>query len=357
MVMLALVHADMEAGAKVIVLDEPTASLPVKDADRFLEAVTTAASQGVGILLVTHRLSEIFRIAQSVTVLRDGRVVLDSPVAQLTHERLVREIVGERDDRAVPGGIRRSERFGPRAPAAGGGPRDVLEVRGLGGELLDDVSFTIEAGEVLGVTGIGGSGAEELGGLIAGAITPRRGEIVVDGTPVPPTAGPRQCIAAGIAYVPADRLREGGIAALSARDNVALPSFDRYWWRRDSELADVAEVIRAFGVRPPEAARTFRTFSGGNQQKLIVGKWALTRPRVFVLDDPTSGVDPGAREDLFAVLRGLTDRGTAVLLISTEPEQLARVARRVLVIHSGAIAAELTGADLTEEAISTASII
>ena len=117
--------------------------------------------------------------------------------------------------------------------------------------------------------------------------------MVVDGVAIPPTAGPRQAIAAGMAYVPADRLRDGGIGSLSARDNVALPAFDQYWRRRDDERRDIAEVVRTFNVRPPDASRPFHTFSGGNQQKLIVGKWALTRPKLFVLDDPTAGVDPG----------------------------------------------------------------
>lgn len=358
MVMLAFVLADMDAGARLIVLDEPTASLPVKDADRFLEAVRTAASHGVGILLVTHRLAEIFQTAQTLTVLRDGEVVLDAPVAGLTHDQLVREIVGARDERARPARVRRSERFAPRLATDVGVPQpDALEVRNLGGALLGDVSFVIKPGEILGVTGIGGSGAEELGGLIAGAIKPRRGEVIVSGTKLSYDAGTRQSIAAGIGYVPADRMREGGIGALDAGENVALPNFDGYWGRKERERSDVAEVIATFGVRPPEASRAFRTFSGGNQQKLIVGKWALTRPKVFVLDDPTSGVDPGAREDLFAVIRGLTESGTAVLFISTEPEQLARVAQRVLVLHDGGIAAELAGADMTEEAISAASII
>jgi ribose transport system ATP-binding protein len=364
MVMLAIALADSDSGTRLLILDEATASLPVKDADRFLAAVEVAASHGVGVLLVTHRFQEVFAIAQTVTALRDGRVVLDSAVGDVTHEKLVDEIVGPQHHRsqrpatskATNGAVGEASRFVPPRRAPGRKDDVVLEVDRLGGTVVDELSFSIRAGELLGITGIGGSGAEEVGALVAGVARRRSGEVVVDGVAIPPTAGPREAIAAGMAYVPADRLRDGGIGSLSARDNVALPAFDRYWRRRDDERRDVAEVVRAFNVRPPDASRLFNTFSGGNQQKLIVGKWALTRPKLFVLDDPTAGVDPGAREDLYDVLRTLIESGTAILLISPEPEQLARLAMRVLVLRAGRVGAELHGDELTVESISDASV-
>ncbi|HEY7966624.1 MAG TPA: sugar ABC transporter ATP-binding protein [Solirubrobacteraceae bacterium] len=366
MVMLAIALADVDAGARLLILDEATASLPVKDADRFLNAVQVAASHGVGVVLVTHRLAEVFAVAGTVTVLRDGRVAHEASVADVTYEQLVGEIVGpsrevstlrssaRREGEGSPGPL---ARFAPPQRTRAGADDVVLEVDRLSGTIVEEISFSVRAGEIVGLTGIGGSGAEEVGPLIARVKRARAGQVIVDGMAVPPTAGPRQAIAAGVAYVPADRLRDGGIGALSATDNVSLPAFDSYWRHGQEERQDVDDVVRAFGVRPPQPSRAFHTFSGGNQQKLIVGKWALTRPKLFVLDDPTAGVDPGAREDLYGVLQSLTTSGTAILLISPEPEQLARLASRVFVLRGGKVAAELQGEELSVETISTVSVL
>lgn len=365
MVMLAIALADADSGARLLILDEATASLPEKDADRFLEAVQIAASHGVGVMLVTHRLQEVFAIAETVTTLRDGRVVHESAVDDVTQDDLVGQIVGPEqrlsaERSAAPGatngGTGEVSRFASVDRTPGRTNEVVLEVDRLSGTVVDKISFSIRAGEILGVTGIGGSGADELGALVAGVAT-RSGRVIVDGVPIPPTAGPRQAIAAGVAYVPADRFRDGGIGTLSARENVALPAFDSYWRRRDAERRDVLEVVRAFKVRPPDTSRLFHTFSGGNQQKLIVGRWALTRPKLFVLDDPTAGVDPGAREDLYGIVGTLAASGTAILFISPEPEQLARLASRVVVLRGGRVGAELQGDAMTVEAISTACVV
>jgi ribose transport system ATP-binding protein len=360
MVMLALALADVENGARLLVLDEPTASLPASDAERFLKAVAVASSHGLGTLLVTHRLAEVFAISDRVTVIRDGRVVLATDTKAVRHENLVREIVGTESRLADSAGdgaraVRHSPRFEPRSMRRKHG-EPLLEVEGLCGVRIADVSFNLGAGELLGVTGIIGSGAGEIGRLIAGVSRRSAGSVHVDGAPVPPSAGPRQTLQLGVAYVPADRLHEGGIQALSVRENVALPSYGEYWLKRDRERQDVAEVITVLDVRPPLPGKLFQQFSGGNQQKAIIGKWALLRPKLLVLDDPTTGVDPGAREELFAVLRGLLEAGTAILFISSEPEQLASLTRRVLVLRNGRLSAELLGDDVTEEAMVGASV-
>ena len=360
MVMLALALADAEDGARLLVLDEPTASLPASDAERFLEAVEIASSHGLGTLLVTHRLAEVFAVADRVTVVRDGRVVLVADKSAVTHDQLVHEIVGTENHLADQTGtdavpVRRSPRFEPKfANHSRGGP--LLEVEEVSGARISGVSFTLGTGELLGMTGIIGSGAEEIGRLIAGIGARSSGTVRMDGTVVPASAGPRQLLGHGIAYVPADRLTEGGIRALSVRDNIALPSYGDYWLKPRVERTDVAEVIKVLDVRPPLPEKKFHELSGGNQQKTIIGKWALLRPKLLVLDDPTSGVDPGAREELYAVFRGLLEAGTAILFISSEPEQLASLVQRVLVLRNGHVSAELAGEDVTEEAIVSASI-
>ena len=226
----------------------------------------------------------------------------------------------------------------------------------MSGETVTECSLDLASGEILGVSGILGSGVSELGRLIAGVERRGGGSVRVAGSELSRHAGPHEALRLGVAYVPADRLREGGIAALSMRENVVLPAFNRYWMKRGRENEDITQVIDTFSVRPPEPDQKFGTLSGGNQQKVILGKWALLRPRVWILDDPTAGVDPGAREEIFGVLRGLAQEGVGIIFISSEPEQVARMASRALVMKSGHIASELHGNDITERAINIASL-
>jgi ABC-type sugar transport system ATPase subunit len=358
MVMLALALADVERGARLLVLDEPTASLPAADAERFLEAVKLAAQHDVGVLMVTHRLGEVLSLTSRVTVLRDGEVVHAGPTSECTEAGLIAEIVGPTAEaRSVDvHRIHVSERFVPEQKAASGSGDALLEVTDLCGDIVDGVSLSVRPGELLGISGIVGSGVSELGRLIAGVSRPASGSVRVDGRELPAGFGPRQALKAGIAYVPGDRLNEGGVMSLTVRENLLLPNLRRYWMKRSLESSDFDEVVKALDVRPPDAARVFGTLSGGNQQKVIIGKWALLRPHVFVLDDPTAGVDPGAREEIYAVLRGLEQAGTGIVFISSEPEQLARLANRVLVVKEGRIVEQLEGDDVTEHAIGTRSL-
>ena len=364
MVMLALALADVDDAGRLLVLDEPTASLPAADAERFLDAVRLAAGHGIGVLMVTHRLKEVLELSTRVTVLRGGYVVFHGPTGTCSHDQLVGEIVGE-DEASVSardaGEVRQSPRFAPlprssrRATMTESDPAALIVDR-VCGETVVDVSFRLTAGEILGVSGIFGSGASEIGRLIAGVERRRSGLITVGGEALDRSAVPRDALALGVAYVPADRLREGGVLTLAVRDNILLPNLGRYWFRRGAAREDIQEVISAFDVRPPDPDQLFANLSGGNQQKVILGKWALLRPRVFVLDDPTAGVDPGARTEMFAVLRGLARAGVALLFISTEPEQLERVASRVIVVKAGRVVEELRGEAISEQAISRASL-
>ncbi len=358
MVMLALALGSGEG--RLIVLDEPTASLTSGDAERFLEAVKDAAAEGAGVLLVTHRLQEVFAVCESVTVLRDGAVVAQTPTSATTADKLIDEIVGPAVDREAVRAANVPPRFlsaaGEESVAPQSGEAAVaLEAAGLRTEVLDDVSLRLDAGEILGVSGLLGSGAAELCGVLAGVLPLQSGSVKVRGKDLSTGFDVREAMAAGVSYVPGDRLREGGIGRLTLVENMTLPNLEYYGLNRRRRLEDFEQIVAALDVRPPEPRRPFGTLSGGNQQKVIIGKWALMRPRVFLLDNPTAGVDPGAREDILRLLQGLAQSGTAVLVHSSEPEELARLATRVLVVRDGAVVTELRGDEVTERAIAAAS--
>jgi ribose transport system ATP-binding protein len=347
-VSLALAMTDLEPGRGLLVLDEATALLPAPDAKPILEQVSALAREGVGVLMVTHRLREVSDYCHRVTVLRDGAVVLREAVADTTHDQLVNAMVGRTADAALTTHHQRVKRVLDSDIAP------VISVRGLSGHGIEDVSFDVRPGEILGVAGIVGSGASEVGRMISGADAADAGVIEVDGRPVPRRWHPRAAINAGICFVPQDRHAEGGVLELSLRDNVSLPRYSRYWRAKRQEAEDVDGVITGLDVQPPVADKAFAEFSGGNQQKALLGKWLLLEPKIMVLDDPTYGVDPNARETLLRAVAETADRGAAVIVISTEPEQLARICDRVLVMRSGRLSAELTGDDINEVEISLA---
>ncbi|MBS1679012.1 MAG: sugar ABC transporter ATP-binding protein [Actinobacteria bacterium] len=357
MLMLALALGNGDA--RLIVLDEPTASLTSGDAERFLKAVEVAARQGAGVLFVTHRLGEVFGICTGVTILRDGEVVRRTTTAEINLEGIVDEIVGPSVDRSSVGSKAVPARFLAKrsdgGPVAGAPATTALRAENLHAATVDDITMQVEAGEILGISGLLGSGASELCGLLSGAAPLRSGRVTIGGRDLPHGFNSRDAMAAGLSFVPGDRLREGGIGSLSLLDNITLPNLEYYGVSRRRPLDDFGTIVDSLDVRPPEPRRPFGTLSGGNQQKVIVGKWALMRPSVFLLDNPTAGVDPGAREDILALLRGLADAGTAVVVHSSEPEELSRLATRVLVIKEGRIVAELKEREVTERGITAAS--
>jgi ribose transport system ATP-binding protein len=358
LVALIIALDQVRSGVELLILDEVTASLPESQAATFLERVGEIARDGTAILMVTHRLAELRGLARKVTVLRDGRVVHAGPAGALDDDGLVAQMVGTRERSAsgaasgASGVVRRLWQSVGAADRRTGDGEAVLSVDGLKGEVLDGVSFTIRPGEIVGVAGLADSGIAELPAILGG-MRPRTGGTIRVGTKtLPARAEPGDAIAAGLAVLPADRLRNGGIGTLTVADNAILPQVDRFWHRRGSEAKVLKEVIAGFDVRPPSSRILFGKLSGGNQQKVLLGKWLLTRPLVLVLDDPTSGVDPGAREKIFEVLRDGAREDLGILFFSTEPEQLAAICGRVLVLRDGRIATELSGAALTRESVS-----
>ena len=350
----------VRAGLKLLVLDEVTASLPRNQAEPYLDRVLDLARSGVGILMVTHRLAELHGRASSVTLLRDGAVAYAAGAGAVDDRRLVAEMIAAPGPSIpLPAGPRKDSPlrrlWSIRDPNAARRNRNgdlALEADDLTGETLRGLSFQVRSGEIVGIAGLAEGGVGELPRLLAGLKAPSGGRLRVNGRPLDPRATPRHMIAAGLVVLPADRLHSGGVATLSVADNVVLPDVRRYWMRPGRQAAVLDRLIEVFDIRPPSPATLFGKLSGGNQQKTILSKWLLLEPTVLVLDDPTNGVDPGAREKIFDRLRDASAEGVGVLVFSTEPEQLANYCSRVLILREGRIVHELAGVALDQQAIS-----
>lgn len=338
----------------LIILDEVTASIPEGETVGHLAQVRRAADLGLGVIMITHRLGEV-RAADRFSVLREGRVVYSGPVTrEVTEDRLVGLIVGDVERPAArsstDGGLPASLLWAGTGRSVSGmarTERPALSVENLTGNRLAGVSFQAWPGEVVGFAGLKNSGLKELPEVLGGAVRRSGGQIRVNGRELPKELTPHRVIGAGIAMIPADRLRDGGVASLSVAENVVLPEVGTYWHRPARRRHVVNTVIDAFDVRPRDMRTLFGTLSGGNQQKILMGKWLLLAPSVLVLDDPTYGVDPGARELVFSAIKDAASKGVAVLFFSTEPEQIVRLCSRAIVLRSGRVAAELSGSDLS----------
>ncbi len=358
LVSLAIALDDIEsAGSKVLVLDEATASLPETDAELFLQRVRVLARSGMAVLMVTHRISEIPHVADVVTVLANGRVVHHGPSAEVDEDLIIAKMIGqattrETDQAEQAASIQRLWTASGRAALEIGDRRIVLEVEHLaGGGSVRDVSFNVRAGEILGITGLSSSGVVELPYVLAGSLDRTSGAVRVNGRPYPEVMSPHRAMQAGVALVPADRLRQGGVRTLSVRENLVLPDAARYWRRGPREREVISAAIDELDIQPPYPGSLFERLSGGNQQKVVLAKWLLLQPSVTVLDEPTSGVDPRSRRLVFEAVRAAASRGMAVILLTNEHEQLIEICTRVLVMRGGVIAAELAHDAMTREAL------
>lgn len=353
---IALDHAPGELS--LLILDEVTASLPRDEAAPYLEKIAELGKSGVSVLMVTHRLAEVRSKASRMTVLRDGKLAYVGSPTEADDEAIIAMMVGSSESER-PAAASRTQvlrglwsDFGVGANADHEPGEPLMKVEGLAGEKLQDITFTLHVGEILGLAGLKESGIGELPLILGGARPWRTGRISVVGRELPANGGPAASMTTGIVMLPGDRARDGGVRTLSLGENIMLPAFDRYWGRSDRERSVVDRLIADFDVRPPKPQALFGTLSGGNQQKALLAKWLHLRPAVLVLDDPTSGVDPGARRTIFELLRDAASEGLGVLFFSTEPEQLASMCSRVLILRDGAIARSLAGPELNHQAIS-----
>jgi ribose transport system ATP-binding protein len=336
----ALGDGDISA-VRLLVLDEPTATLPDSEVRHLLDVVRAVAGTGVGVLYVTHHLDEVFQIAQEVSVLRDGRKVVTAATTTLTRQDIVTYLVGQELDEVRAATNAMHATLGPPA----------LAVEELTAGPLRSVSFSIRRGEIVGLAGVTGSGRETVLPATFGGVPREHGTVTLSGRVVDPHR-PRSAIAAGMAMLPADRVRHSGILALPARENLTLPQLAPHWRAPFLRRADESEESRTWfaklDVRPGRAIDApLSSFSGGNQQKVLFAKWLRCTPRVLLLDEPTQGVDIGARAEIHRQVIAAVEAGAAALVSSSDYDELVALCHRVLVLRAGKIVAELQGPELT----------
>jgi ABC-type sugar transport system ATPase subunit len=327
--------------AELLVLDEPTASLSRAEAERLHEIVRRLAASGTTIVLVSHFLREVLELADTVTILRDGRLVRTAACASETEASLVSGMLGRSVAQAYPDK--------PPLPAD---PRTVLRVAGLIAPGVHDVSFEVRAGEIVGLAGLVGAGRSELAHAIFGASRASAGRVEVDGASG--WRDPAGAMRAGVALIPESRSREGLMLRRPVRENVSVASLRSMsrggLVRRGQERASVSRAIGRSALET-SVERPAGTLSGGNQQKLLFARALLVRPRLLIADEPTRGIDVGARQALYDLLTGLAADGMGILLISSEVEEVLGLAHRVLVMRAGRIVAELEGTRMNESAV------
>jgi ABC-type sugar transport system ATPase subunit len=331
-------------GARVIVFDEPTSSLSQHEAEKLYDLIARLRIQGVTSIYVSHRMEEIFRLCDAVTVLRDGTHVATRPTTEVTQPSLVQMMIG-----------RRLEEYFPSHVKAQVG-EELLRVEHLSSpRRFSDISFTLHAGEVLGFAGLVGAGRSEMAQAIFGLDPQATGRVVVGGKPIR-LDGPRDAMRAGVGLVPEDRKRQGLVLAMTALSNITLPILGAMLskWsfiRRRSERALVGTYFTRLSVRAPSVDAVAAGLSGGNQQKLVLAKWLAARCRVLMLDEPTRGVDVGAKAEIHALIDELASRGSAIILISSELPEVLNLSTRIIVLREGKIAGELPRAAATQESL------
>lgn len=328
---------------KVIVLDEPTASLDDDQVEHLLEVVRGLRARGLGIVYVSHRLREVLSLADRMTVLRDGKVVITCSTEGLTEDSIISHMVG-------------------LAPASGGDHwtaraigRPVMEVSGattVG--RLSDVSLCVNSGEILGVAGLLGCYREDLAQVMFGALSLHRGEIRIEGSPVR-LDSPRDAIAQGISFMPADRKRQGLVLGMNVVDNVtmaSLPRLRRFGMLRRRKAREMTqEMISSLSIRASSLSQRVGQLSGGNQQKIVIAKWATGEGRVVIAEDPTRGVDVGAKAEIWFALKRMAEEGRALIVMTTELEEMMQVCDRIVVMSRGRISGEFRREEFSAERI------
>jgi ribose transport system ATP-binding protein len=330
--------------ARVLIMDEPTASLAKHETEALFALIERLKSRGISIIYISHRMDEVYRVADRITVLRDGRKLFTSELSQTSPEAIVEGIVGKK----IEGELTYRSR-----DAAAVRQEVLLEVRGLNaGPRVRDVSFTLHAGEIVGLAGLMGSGRTELARVLFGIDSVKSGEVLIRGKKAD-LSSPDRAIAAGLALIPEDRRDQGLVLDHSVRENLLLPLLGKI--RRGPLLnlaagrALAASLIEKFGVKVANPGRPVRLLSGGNQQKVVLAKWLGTEPSILILDEPTAGVDIGTKSEILDRIRGLADEGRAVIIISSEYPELLAVSDRVLVIRDGSVVNDIPRRDIDDE--------
>jgi rhamnose transport system ATP-binding protein len=339
------------ADAKVLILDEPTASLPEDDARNLFRVIGELRARGVGVIYITHRLEELREIADRVTVLRDGQTIATHDMRDVTREQLIQMMVG-----------RELSTVFPKRPVPIGEP--VLELRGVGcaASGVHDVTLEVRGGEIVGLAGLVGAGRTELARAVFGLTPADAGEIRVRGRGVH-VGSPTDAIALGIAYCPEDRRRHGVVPEMAVSANVTLAALDRFSNGRAlgpldfaRERAVATDYVRRLGVKTPSIFTSVGALSGGNQQKVALSRWLLTEPAVLILDEPTQGIDVAAKAEIHSLMMGLAEQGTAILMISSELPEILGMSDRVAIMRDGTVVEVLDRAEASAERVLAAAL-
>jgi rhamnose transport system ATP-binding protein len=336
------------ANAKILIMDEPTASLSQEDTRRLFAIISQLRNQGVGIIYISHRLEELFVIADRVTVLRDGRSIETRNISDVTRSELIRLMVGRELSVIFP-----KREFAPG--------EIVLELRNLSSNAasVKNVSLSLRAGEIVGLTGLVGAGRTELAQILFGIHARDEGEILLRGAPIA-IRNPADAIAQGVAYLPEDRPRHGVILQMPVSANITLASLKkcaRFGWMnfvRERQIA--VDYVRRFEIKTPAIFSPVSGLSGGNQQKVALSRWLATNPSVLILDEPTQGVDVHAKSEIHRLMSELASQGLAILMISSELPEVIGMSDRIVVMRKGKIAGILNNTEASQEAILTLAL-
>jgi ribose transport system ATP-binding protein len=332
----------LSTSAEVIIMDEPTAALTDREITTLFEMIGKLKAKGVAFVYISHRMEEIFAICDRITILRDGSYVATERISETSFERVVQLMVGRE----------LGERFPERNAVIG---QEKLVVSGLcRKDHFKDISFTVHAGEVVGFAGLMGAGRTEVVQTLFGYCHPTAGTIKLDGKNIT-IRNPREAIHHGIGYVSEDRKSEGLITDFTVAENMSLPNLGRLSsngiMRKEKEDSLVADMIERLRIRTSGGSQQVKSLSGGNQQKVVIAKWLGIDPQVLILDEPTRGVDVGAKKEIYSIMNSLAERGVAIILVSSELPEIIGLADRVLVLHEGKLKANIEKQDMTQERI------
>lgn len=332
----------LSKSAEVLIMDEPTAALTDREIEALFKIMDQLRREGVGIVYISHRMEEIFQMCDRISVLRDGAFLGTETIAETTVEHIVRLMVGREIGERYP---ERSSRIGAER----------LRVENLSdGRKLSGISFSAAAGEIVGIAGLMGAGRTEIVRMLFGADKKKHGKIHIDGREVAITS-PSRAIEEGIVFVTEDRKHQGLVLGMSVRENLSLTNYKRIASsgvisaKKDNDLSD--KMIKRFNIRTRDSEQTVKSLSGGNQQKVAIGKWLGELPKVFIMDEPTRGVDVGAKKEIYSMMNELSEQGVAIIMVSSDLPEVLGVSDRVIVVHEGRISSILDKTQMNQEAI------